>query len=242
MKDTRFLILIVYMCSACTSIYLPTSRNTPLFSNQGEFQANASVGNGFNVQTAYALTDHFALMVNGLYANNKSLQGTGYRKHYATEAGVGYFLNGKYTFEVFGGYGVGKGYGQDSISSWFSVTTIEEQASGKYQKFFLQPTIGRNVNNFQFAFTSRLSFIDFAEMELLTEGIPRPTGIQELFFLEPSFTVRYFTSKKKNPVFVFTQFGTNIPLHHADQVSFNYSLMNYSVGVGVALKRMINHP
>lgn len=230
-------IVCLLICSSCTSIYLPTSRNTPLFTGRGEFQTNVSVGNGTNLQAAYAFTDHVAIMMNGLYANSRTGYNYAYRRNYSGEAGLGYFSNGKYNFETFAGYGIGKGEGQDSTLAFLFNLSIEERASGAYKKIFLQPTIGRNIKNFQLALTTRFSFLDFSEIELSYNGEPQPTKEQELIFLEPSFTARYFTSPRPNVIFVFAQVGANIPLLDSDRIAFDYSVLNYSVGIGWALNR-----
>ena len=63
-------IVIIYsalgVLSSCSPAYIPNMVNTPLFSNQGEFEATVATGtSNFDAQLGYAITDHIAVIVNG---------------------------------------------------------------------------------------------------------------------------------------------------------------------------------
>ena len=57
----RYIVLLLLASSCSTALYVPNTRNTPLFREQGEAQVSAYLGAaGLEAQGAYALTDHLA--------------------------------------------------------------------------------------------------------------------------------------------------------------------------------------
>src|SRR5688572_21847076 len=79
-------VLFLLCCCSCASVYVPSVRNVPLMTGKGEFQGSASFGNGANLNTAYALTDHVGITVGGMYANNRAQRvNNTYRRHKSTE-------------------------------------------------------------------------------------------------------------------------------------------------------------
>jgi len=88
------------------------------------------------------LPDHIGVMANYLYANYDERDSE--RTHQTGEIALGYYrtFNERWRFEVFSGYGLGKGHAFDS-SSFLCFRTARE-AAGKYQKIFIQTSIGLN--------------------------------------------------------------------------------------------------
>src|SRR5690242_8442254 len=119
---------LVFFCSSCAVVYVPSARNVPLFTKSGEFNGNLSWGtSGLNVQSAYAVSNHLGVM-----ANFQSDAGNS-RTHIAGDIGLGYYLRKKVAFEVYGGYGIGKGYGSDLH---FGLDDRVVELDGRYQRLF----------------------------------------------------------------------------------------------------------
>lgn len=67
----RYLIILALL-SSCAPLYLPATRNAPLFTEQGEAQISGFLSAaGIEAQGAYALSDHIALTGSYAYANQK---------------------------------------------------------------------------------------------------------------------------------------------------------------------------
>jgi hypothetical protein len=66
---------------------------------------------GAEVQTALAVTDNIAVMVNGSLLRQKISEPESYtRSHTFVEGGIGYYkANRRSRVEIFAGYGLGKG-------------------------------------------------------------------------------------------------------------------------------------
>jgi hypothetical protein len=234
MQSKRLFVLFL-LCSSCTSIYIPTARNIPLFSGKGDFQGTASIGNGINVQAAYSPFRHLAVAVNGLAANNKLWPQFGYRTHQSAEFALGYYTNRKFLFEIFGGYGNGRGEGRDSSARFIFFPSVLETAAGQYNKYFLQPTIGLSRKRLQYALSVRLSYVDFKSISLATNNHSEEVEKRPIYFLEPSFTFKFFTTRRPTGVFIFGQAGLNLPMGNHNDIFFRYSILHYNVGVGIRI-------
>lgn len=239
MQSKRWFVLSL-LCSSCTSLYIPTVRNVPLFSGKGDFQGTVSIGNGLNVQAAYSPFRHLAVAVNGLGANNKLVPQFAYRTHQSAEFALGYYTKGRFPFEIFGGYGTGMGEGRDSSLNVIFFGSALETAAGRYNKYFLQPTIGLNRKRLQYALSVRLSYVDFKSISLATNNHPKEVEKIPIYFLEPSFTFKFFTTRRPTCVFIFAQAGLNLPMNNHDDIFFRYSILHYNVGVGVRIKHTVD--
>ena len=96
-KHLIFISMMVCV-SSCVTLYKPNSINSPVLKEQGEFKGTiglGTLGTGLlNVQTAYAITDHLGIMLNGMYhSSHLTDDATFIRKHnqYFSESGAGYF-------------------------------------------------------------------------------------------------------------------------------------------------------
>ena len=72
MKIIGVLLLCSMYIACAPSFYSPNQQNVPAFQKRGQAVVNASVGfDGYDFQSAYALTDCIALQLNGMsYAQN----------------------------------------------------------------------------------------------------------------------------------------------------------------------------
>lgn len=147
---TKFLsIPIVFLLLSffygCAPVYIPTVVNTPLLSEQGEFQATLNTGvSGFDPQFAYAITNHLGVMLNGSYVSRTNDTLSNFHKHLAFETGAGYFtkIGNSGRFEVFGGVGYSRLKADYSNNLWVSRTDLNSY------KIFIQPAIGATTDIF----------------------------------------------------------------------------------------------
>ncbi|MEA2105370.1 MAG: hypothetical protein U9P82_01395 [Bacteroidota bacterium] len=116
-KQLQLLLLVLPLgfLFSCSPEYIPNMANSPMFSNQGELQATVATGtSNFDAQTAYAITDHIGIMVNGSYGNETNDTTDDFHKHAFIEAGLGYYekIGENVRYEIYGGYGFGKTEGE----------------------------------------------------------------------------------------------------------------------------------
>jgi hypothetical protein len=245
MKITLTLSIII-LCSSCAVVYFPNTRNAPMFSGKGEFQASVSTGLGSNLQTAYAITNHIGIMANGMSTTrNMTFYGG---QHQYGEFGIGYYQNIKtkkveslFYADVFGGYGKGNVDVYDDggpktlvTHSWFQ---------GSYQKFFIQPCIAFKFNQtekvqFHISLVDRLSFVDVSGISGLASSASKnkasatPIAFNKTvyFFHEPSFVVKAVLRE----FYITSQIGLNLP--YKDYIDhFTYNPIQLSIGIGILL-------
>ena len=233
-------LLVTVCCSSCASVYISSLRNVPLLEKQGEFQGNASFGNGMNANAAFALTNHIGIAAGGLYADNRYQRyNNTYRIHKAAEIGLGYFKHtDQISFEVYSGFGVGSGYAQDSTFGWFLFNNSQLIAEGRYQKYYLQPTFAFNRTRIQMAITMRFTYLEFHDITITNNADPLQVSQKTFLMIEPSFTAKFFILQRIPSIFIFTQAGFNF----ADQKDHNerplpYSILHYNFGLGIRLAK-----
>lgn len=106
------LSVLAMILSGCSSIYMPNVPNTPMLTTQGEIAAggHVSLKGNFNFNTAYAVTNNFAVMFNGGFMDNESRKKD--TENNTIEFGAGYFdtfgPDNNRILEIYGGVGSGK--------------------------------------------------------------------------------------------------------------------------------------
>ena len=225
----RILFLMASLSfTSCAPVYIPNVRNSPMFTKAGEFQASVQAGNGLETQAAFAVSEHFGAMVNySFISNSGSEDETDYHRHRFMEAGVGYFTNRNDSFfEVYAGYGRGKGTSFDSFEFFGSQSVA---ATGRYERYFLQPAVGVNHGELNFSFAPRFTMVDFYEFS--TE-ISR-TAIHERprFFFEPAIIGR--ANFANNHMFATFQAGACLGM--SETVYFDRRTFQLSGGLGFRL-------
>src|SRR3954468_1756113 len=158
------IISTVIFCSCSHVYYSPNSSNVPLFKEKGETRINGyySLGNagldeikGAEIQAAYAVGKNFGIMFNtafmGASEGNVSQKDAGHGS--LVEAGAGYFkpLPNNFVFETYSGLGLG------GVTNEYST---RGSSKVNFTKFFVQPSIGYSVKNFDIGFASKLSFVN----------------------------------------------------------------------------------
>jgi hypothetical protein len=146
-----------FFMSCARYYYAPNSVNIPLLEEK-EAKINAQylnglLSDGFECQSAFAISSHFGGMVNMMVGGSKN------EDYYLTEgktnmsfieAGAGYFTPIKSTALVFETYG---GIGTGGIRNEYD----PGNSTVRFSKLFIQPNIGVKVKGFEFGISSRMS-------------------------------------------------------------------------------------
>ena len=228
----KYLVLAA-LISSCSPLYVPNTRNVPLFRAKGEFQGTVYISTGLETQLAYAVSKNIAVMANGSLISQKIAEQDYTRSHKFAEAAIGYYkVDQRYRAELFLGYGAGK---ETSFAQYFFFAPYFSQkdlvATGTFNRIFIQPTIGTNGRGFNLAFTPRLSFVDFTKFTS-TDNNPankevtvKPNEKYHLF-LEPALTGKFPIVGNLQGVF---QLGLNVAM--PGDVYFDYVPLQFSIGI-----------
>jgi hypothetical protein len=230
------LFLSLIILSSCAPVYVPNIRNSPMFTKGGEFQAAVQVGNGWDGQAAASLTNHIGVMANYSYINrprtNTSSSGTqsknnNYLRHTYYEGGLGYFHNDeKMFFEIFAGYGRGKGSSYDHYDFFGSGDT---EATGEYQRYFIQPAFGLNKGTFNVSFVPRVSIVDFTKFS--NGSVTVTDNASSVVFFEPAVVSRVNMSDNH---FYFT-FQGGLSTYIDRKPNFDHRAFQMSCGFGIRI-------
>jgi len=219
-----FLFLSTIFLSSCVSSYVPNAVNSPLLTKKHEFQAAVYSGTaGIDPQIAYAVTNHWGLMVNASFADRTNDSTNNFHKHNFVEFGSGYFSqfgkNG--VVEIYGGYGFG------NLEARYESGIFLDYANLQTRRLFIQPGIGMSGEIFDGSFTPRISVVT------LSQNSTSKTAV----FFEPTVTgkvgYRYFR-------FVF-QFGLSTAIY-PDTIDFGYEPFIISLGFQAIIGRKYGIP
>jgi len=198
LKHLQFLsLLLLIFLNSCSSIYIPSVPNTPMLSTQGEIAAGAhiSLKGNVNFNSAYAVSNHFALLLNGAYMKNETINKD--IKHKMVEFGGGYFdtfgPDENRIIEIYAGIGSGK---SDRL---FNATDFQE---AKYDKKFIQVNYSskKKDNIHLFGVNFGLSYGTALRVSFVkTNDFYRNTILQaneNNIFIEPVFFTRMMLSEQ----------------------------------------------
>jgi len=187
MKATKvFFLIISVILTGCSSMYIPSSKNVPLFEKKNEVQVEVGASpNSVYMTGGYAFTNKYAFIVNGsmsflnfskwydIWWSSEEERPSGFLNgpsdhssfaHRYIEAGFGRYnlLSSPRRFlridkfEVFGGGGYG--YALQSPK----VAILENNFyENKYWLGFVQANAGRRSKFYEFGFSLRLAFSRF---------------------------------------------------------------------------------
>jgi hypothetical protein len=219
------LLFILVIASSCAPVYVPNIRNTPMFTKGGEFQSSFQIGNGRDFQAAVSITKNIGLIGGYSYLDNRE-GGNNHRHHELLEGGIGYFNSqGRTKFEFFAGYGKGEG---SSYQEFYFFGDHKVYATGKYERFFIQPAIGFTREIFQGSFVARFSHVNFTKFT--DDNATFYVNKHGLVFFEPAFVGRINVDKN---FFLTFQYGVAIPLSQDEY--FDYRIFQLSGGLGFRL-------
>ena len=171
-------LLGILLCSASCqhTLYVPNKANAPLLEKKGDITVSAGIhliedntdATAYEVQTAFALGNNFAFMINGdlVQDNSKKILTTAPNYH-LLEAGLGYYTafplleaDGKDgRFNIFAGVGNGRIYSLNSSSYWYNPDSLLYK--GRFRKLFIQSSIGIKSKYVDVVTGGRFSFLDY---------------------------------------------------------------------------------
>ena len=229
-------VLVLLLAAACSPIYVPNTRNVPLFKEGGEFQATAyATTAGGEAQMAYAISDHLAVVGNYAMGSQKQTNPGDNkeftRKNSYAELGLGLYKVKRHSrVELFAGYGIGKGTSHDQY--YFFGLNNDVVATGTLNRIFIQPSIGTNNRKFNIAFTPRIAMVKFTEF---TTDDPNakiarftPSGKFQVF-VEPAITGKFHLAGNLHGIF---QLGLDVAANQ-DAIDFEYMKTQFAVGIQI---------
>jgi hypothetical protein len=233
-KNAPLMLLAIIAFCSCKSpryIYSASAPNNPFFTQKGDSKITGyySVGgkdglsrgeknNGYDLQAAYAITNHVAITASVFKRNEFDLykeRSTTYNfdsltvryKRNLVEFGAGYFYapnKSKWvTLNIYGGVGFGKFSFKDSrfLMGSFSGERFHE---ANITKWYIQPSINLIAGEYlKFGFLGRASYVHYSNI-----STDYPTNEEAYYFLdkirgttfvfiEPSFTMQLGLPKAK---------------------------------------------
>jgi hypothetical protein len=240
---------ILLILPGCVTLYKPNVIHSPLLKEKGELNASVSLGLSgcglYNLQTAYAISNHTGVMINGMYHNRHSNNADSLIEKLNMifgEAGAGYFTtfgskkNGLFQFYGGGGYG----YTTDKINN---TNQPYPEVSAKYFNIFIQPGVAMTNKHVEVAFDLRANYVRlfnihaylYDKFEFWNTDFKYYSGTTLDFLnLEPVVTIRVGGEKLKG----ILQAGVTIPgINSKSYFDVNTSsmlilpLIKFSVGV-----------
>ena len=271
-KDLILLLLICLTIISCRTprfVYSPAPPNNPYFRERGESKLAAyySTGadaneltneynNGFDLQGAYAVSDHFALTADyfkrsekdGIYEDNRTYFDTSLvrYKRRLTSIGAGYFTpitnDRKITMNIYGGLGFGKySFSDDGFDNGAG---YHRDYSSDMTKWYIQPSINFFVGNyFRTGLISKVSWVRFNDIETSYTSA-------ELSYLDldrlPGRTLRFFEAtwnvqvsfRNKNWFYLDGGFTFSSDPFVNDDTNLEARNFNASIGISLDLSKI----
>ncbi len=224
MKPLLILTLGISLITSCAPVYIPNVANVPLLSQKGELQVAVHAGTaGIDPQVAYAITNTVGIMANGSFRDSKSSESNDFHNHNFGELGIGYYTQIDETgrFEVFSGFGLGETNSQ-------IISTFSNRVHAKYNKFFIQPSIGLTQKSVDFSFSTRYIFVSVNDLSNSNFDYTRS-------FIEPIATLKLGGNKIKAVV----QLGLSLPINDKGS-SIDFQPLLLSIGVHSRLGEFFN--
>jgi hypothetical protein len=210
-----------------TYLYLKRGVNSKLPSMVPPLEGEAQMG--------YAISDNVAVTGNYAFGSQKQTNSGDdqefTRKNSYGELGLGlYKVKRNSRVELFAGYGIGKGTTHDQY--YFFGLNNDVVATGKYNRIFIQPSIGTNNRKFNIAFTPRFSMMKFTEFttddtRATVAKFSPPDKFQ--LFIEPTVTGKFHLTGNVHGIF---QLGLAIPTS-GDEIYYEYMPAQFAVGLQI---------
>jgi hypothetical protein len=232
---------VLFLFTGCgTSMYMPTVPNVPMFTQKGELSAggHATLKGNITFNTAYAVSDHFGVMLNGsMLSSERDKRDMRYNQ---LEAAGGYFTTfgpeNNRVLEVYGGFGSGSSDRIDKVENKDTKALTFKRHEADFNKYFLQVNFSskrkRSLDLLGHSFplnygtALRASYVNMHDYKL--NNVPGET--EDNIFLEPIF----FTRLTLNPS-VQLQYtsGTNIGLRNRNTLTAAYSVFSLGLVINV---------
>ena len=208
-------------CYSPRYVYSPPTQNVPNLKEKNDvevaafyagslnmFSSNINYNRGMDLHAAYAVSDHFAVMVNEnlRWERNgnsdfhpKDSSSLFYKRNF-TEIAGGYYSrigqNKKTIFQVFGGAAFGKSTISDNAV--LSGIPVDKFHQSQVTKIFIQPAfIGNFTDNFSLSFSSRFTRVGFSNIQTDYTGEElrryQLDSLSEfkIFFFEPALNITF---------------------------------------------------
>ncbi len=202
-----FVLLLVFLVIGCKHVYyLPNAQQVPMFRQKGEsriaFQSGgASESSSKEINAAYAVTKHVAIMANYMAVRGgDSSKYKDWGKGNYCEAAIGYYepLGKAFLFETYFGGSYSNQTHRYTDFGFYGSNTYGGSANLYFTKLFIQPSIGANLKGVAFALSTRISKVHFYNIDnqiLSTTSIEfqRLNDISKNYnsvLIEPAFTIR----------------------------------------------------
>lgn len=214
--------IALIIIGACTPLYVPPATPVPLFDSVGEVQAAGYVGlNGYDLQLAYAPSDHVALSSALSYSPEATAN------DYTTDHShlYGEFVGGydtrfgeNFRFNLLAGLGVGTtryaAYLDDTVSG---ISTIR----ARYERYTTQAYLGvRPSGRVEFGLVGRLAYLDFHTMTLNDAPLPNHDVLSlELLAIMKVRMLPIILELQTGPMNVFYGMDPNLGLRSQGVVS-----------------------
>lgn len=206
------LLSVILSFTSCAPVYVPNTLNTPMLSEQGDLSGAVYGGTaGFEIQAAYAATDHLGVMFNGSFVNGAQSDDV-VHDHNFMEVGAGYYhaYGDRNSFEIFGGVGLGDSRNRRSGNVG---------VSSKNVRLFIQPSFGIESDVLDGSAAVRLAYVSVE-----TNGV-----VESAVFYEPALTAKLGYKNIKGTI----QLGYSSPL--TGDVTFDYQPLLLSLGISAKL-------
>jgi hypothetical protein len=218
---------ILLNLTGCVTLYKSNAIHSPLLKEKGELNTSASLGLSgcglYNLQTAYAISNHTGVMIDGMYHNRRfSSADSSVEKldMFFGEAGAGYFIpfaNKKNVlFQCYGGGGYG--ISKDKIDN---ANQPNPEMNAKYFNIFVQPGLSFTSKYFEVAFDLRANYVRLFNIHAYlyekfewwnTDFKLYSDTTLDFVNLEPAITMKAGGGKLKG----FLQLGVTIPTINSD--------------------------
>jgi len=149
-----YLFLVIFSVG-CAPLYTPNIIHAPLFLQKNDADIQLGIGTcGYDAQVAYAPTNYLGVMVNSSFKNKETTDTNFYHKHNFLEVGLGYYgkIGAAGRFECYAGYG--NAQAESFMDGFYGLV------KGRYNRFFIQPSIGAKTDVFEGAFSLRVVYIN----------------------------------------------------------------------------------
>ena len=262
MKKTPILfsILTIFIFSSCTTyryIYAPATPNIPYFTEKGDSKAAAYYGgaggdngnsnraDGFDIQGAYAITDHWMITTSYFNRNERDKEYSNqihdlniFYKRNIIEVGGGYFavLNEKKTITINLLAGAGSGKFTINEKGTDQGSTYNRFYDVNVFKYYLQPSINfRPLKNFSFAFYVKPTFVRYGKFNTdYTSDEFKDYGFQGIYNRTLSFFELGYDLKFTIPGVPWLSIEHTVSGISRD-ITYGYPLISHSGNIAIGL-------
>jgi len=213
-------VVFLMILNSCAPAYVPNVVSAPSLKNKGDLVLGGYYGSsGFDMQAAYAFSDHWGALVNGSF-DKQTTNTSDSHEHAFVEGGVGYFFsdNNWFNWSIYAGYGGG------NYQSYFSNDLVTQYNMVNTNRIFIQPSFGLFSRYLEGEMGMRLSLLGVNGYRDNPHNVPE--RFQEFIPLfEPALTIKFGAQHLK---FIF-QGGMSFDLKKTD--FFLYYPMIISMGI-----------